>query len=1363
MRFESLTTDDGLPTNQIFALCQDNKGFLWIGTANGLVRYDGYDFKKYTHNQANKKSLSNNYVYTIFEDSFGYLWIGTAGGLNKFNSATQSFTHYTHNSSDQHSISYNIISAIYEDKDRNLWIGTNGGGLNKYDRERQQFIRYQKTSDVTNCLSSNNITSIYGDNSGNLWIGLYGNGIDKYEKASKKFTNYRSSVTDVNSLSSNLVLCVYVDSNDDLWVGTEDKGLNKYNYESNSFIRFLRKPDDPLGLNSSIVFSVIEYNKNNLLIGTGNGLNIFDKEKNQIIKYNYNRYEPEKIFGFSRVIIKDNVGLIWVGTDAQGIKKINPQLNFYHFRNIPDNFENLPHQNVMSICEENDSTIWFGEGGGGLILFNFITEEYAQFTVDLNNKNSISSTAILAVYKDRFGILWIGTIGGGLNRLVPNKKDLSLSSFIIYKNNPDDPKSLSDNNVGSIFEDSYGELWVGTYGGGLNKVINKDGNRNLISFYHYKANPNDTSSITSNHITFIYEDRSRELWIGTSEGLNRYIRDKDNFVRYLNKDENLESFASNYIVSAYEDESNNLWIGTNAGLSKFNRSNGLCRNYSKKDGLPDEMIYRIEEDNKGNLWLSTNYGLSKFNPRTESFKNFNVQDGLQGNEFDTGASFKNKKGQIFFGGMTGLNVFHPDSIRENNHIPNMVITDFQLNNISVSVGLDTIFNRTILNNAIVEATEIELYHYDKVISFEFAALDFQIPKKNKYAYMLEGFDKNWHSTDANRRFVTYTNLDPGDYVFRVKGSNNDGHWNEAGASVRLIILPPWWATTWAYFIYALIIISIVYFTWRLQLKRIRIKHDYEMSKFEAEKLHEVDELKSRFFTNISHEFRTPLTLILGPVKQIVEKLSDGKMKDELSIVHKNANKLLGLVNQLMDISKLESGNMKLRTSLVNFISLVKALTLSFTSYAERKRIILKFNSTENEVIIYIDKDKIEKIITNILSNAFKFTPEGGRIEVTLAKDDKYVNTIISDTGIGIPKAKMSKIFDRFYQVDGSHTREQEGTGIGLALTKELVELHKGKIEVESEESKGTTFTVRIPLGKEHLKTEEIIEKDQEYENEAIKVEFDENIEKKVKQKMDVELLENESLPLLLIVEDNSDVRNYIKDNLKKDYRILEAVDGEDGWNKSVEQIPDLIVSDVMMPKMDGFKLCEKLKTDERTSHIPVILLTAKAAKEDKLEGYETGADDYIMKPFEPDELRARIKNLIEQRKRLHEHFQKKGMFELNHTEITSIDKKFLNKAFELLHQNISDTSFNVEAFGEKMGMSRSVLYKKIVALTGEPPVEFIRRIRLNYAMKLIEKKFGNLSEVALEAGFNNPAYFSECFKKQFGITPSQYQQKITNR
>jgi len=536
-------------------------------------------------------------------------------------------------------------------------------------------------------------------------------------------------------------------------------------------------------------------------------------------------------------------------------------------------------------------------------------------------------------------------------------------------------------------------------------------------------------------------------------------------------------------------------------------------------------------------------------------------------------------------------------------------------------------------------------------------------------------------------------------------------------------------------------------------------------------------IQSNFFTNISHEFRTPLTLILGPVKQMIERTKDQNFKDDLIRVHRNAYRLLELVNQLLDISKIESGNMKLQSIEQNIVPLIKALVLSFSSYAERKRITLQFSCEMDEILVYLDTDKFEKIINNVLSNAFKFTPTDGNIEVTVApKPSSFphlgneklkggsVQIRIADTGIGIPKQKLSKIFDRFYQVDSSHTREQEGTGIGLALTKELIDLHKGKIEVESEEGKGTTVIIEIPLGKDHLKPDEIIDESERQKHDDAKIiehisEFEES---KTETKLDLESLKKESLPLLLIIEDNPDVRKYIKDNLNPEFRIIEANDGEDGWNKSLEHTPDLIVSDVMMPKIDGFKLCEKLKTDERTSHIPIILLTAKAAKQDKLDGYELGADDYIMKPFDTDVLKVRIKNLIQQRERVHQHFKQHGLIELNLAKITPTDRKFLQTFYEIIIKNISDPDFGIDQLVEKINLSRSVLHRKIISLIGEAPGELIRRTRINKAAELIENKFGNLSEIALEVGFSNPAYFSEAFKKQFGVTPSQYQHKFSN-
>ena len=582
---------------------------------------------------------------------------------------------------------------------------------------------------------------------------------------------------------------------------------------------------------------------------------------------------------------------------------------------------------------------------------------------------------------------------------------------------------------------------------------------------------------------------------------------------------------------------------------------------------------------------------------------------------------------------------------------------------------------------------------------------------------------------------------------------------------RISVFTPWWITTWALMVYAITLISIIVFFWNVRMRRIKINNELEKERFKAEKMHEVDEMKSRFFANISHEFRTPLTLIFGPAKDIAENCDDkNKVQQNAGIIKRNASRLYNLVNQLLDLSKLEAGKMSLEASEQNIITLLKGYVLSFSSLAERKKIKLSFDAVEVNLQAYIDKAKLEKIINNLLSNAFKFTPDEGVIDFAVKKLNKYVEIRITDNGIGIEKERLDKIFDRFYQVDGSHTREREGTGIGLSLTKELVELHKGKIEVDSEYGKGTTFKILLPLGKEHLKAEEIVEKGFDDEKEVNIKEADQIPEIEYSKKTnDIDLLIETDKPLLLIVEDNSDVRQYIINHLEDEYRILEAANGDDGLKEAIKQIPDLIISDVMMPKMDGFKLCEKLKTDERTSHIPVILLTAKATDKDKIAGYETGADDYIMKPFDSNVLKVRIKNLIEQRKKLIEQFRKEGFVEFEEKNITSTDKKFLKNVLQIINNHLSNTSFGVEILADEVSMSRRNLDRKLVALTGESPGDLISRVRLTHAARLIIRSFGNISEIALEVGFSNPAYFSKCFSKQFGLLPSEYKTNHLNK
>lgn len=756
----------------------------------------------------------------------------------------------------------------------------------------------------------------------------------------------------------------------------------------------------------------------------------------------------------------------------------------------------------------------------------------------------------------------------------------------------------------------------------------------------------------------------------------------------------------------------------------------------------------MTSDDNGDLWIVTDNYLLRYNSKTNSFRKFGKADGLDMDEFYIHLCCKSTSGKMFFGGNKGIVTFFPDEIKDNPFPPDVVITNLSL------------FNRPKekfeFEKDITELKVVELSYSQNDLHLEFVALHYSYPANNQYKYKLENFDNNWIDAGTQRN-ATYTNLDPGEYEFKVIASNCDGIWNETGTSIKIIINPPIWATTWAYLLYALLTLALIYFFWKLNLRRIKAKHEYEMSKFEAEKLHEVDEMKSRFFANISHEFRTPLTLILGPAKDIIEKSKDNEAKQNAGLIKRSANRLFGLVNQLLDLSKLEAGKMKLETREIDIIPLLKGLVLSFSSLAERKKITLSFNTTEEKINVYLDRDKIEKIINNLLSNAFKFTPEGGKIDFTVTKQTNTLELRISDSGKGIAKDHLDKIFDRFYQIDRSYTREQEGTGIGLALTKELVELHKGKIKVESEEGKGTTFIVRIPLGRDHLKPEEIVGEKTETLVQTPKEDFELVTETtNRKEKTDIDLLLETDKPLLLVVEDNSDVRKYIISHLEENYRIQEAVDGEDGLKEAFNHIPDLIISDVMMPKMDGFELCNKLKTDERTSHIPIIMLTAKATSQDKISGYETGADDYIMKPFDAAELKVRIKNLIEIRRRLQEKFTKADfVIKRGDIKINSLDEKFIGKLMIIIEKHIAEENFTIEEFESEIAMSKSQIYRKLKALTGKSPSRFVRSVRLLKAKKMISEHQATIAEIAYSTGFGSPAYFTRCFKEEFGYSPSE--------
>ncbi len=1277
------------------------------------------------------------------------LWIGTFdGGLNKFDRNTETFVRYVNDEKNQSSISNNKVYAICEDRNSFIWVGT-ANGLNRFDKKSGKFIRYFNNPEDQNSLSSSIISSLIYDNKTNvLWIATKSGGLTKLDISQNKFNRYQPDEKNPYSVSENFINCLFKDASDVLWLGTFGGGLNKFDAKENKFIVY-KKSGGHHYIPTNYVLSVDEDNSGNLLLGTyEDGLIILDPKTNKFISFDHNAGDPESI-GDNMVqdIYKDKRGLIWLATWTSGVNKLITDKKFKHFKHNPSNKNSLSGNGVTAICEDRDGIVWIGTELNGLNRLDLKNGNFTNYIHDPNNKYSITSDGVSDIKEDRDGNLWIVTDGYGFCKF--DKKN---NRFIRYQNNPDDNSSLPLDQVSVLLDDNYGDLLVGTFGAGLLKYDRK---KNTFTKINY--NPDEPDDITAAGIYCLAEDLNGTLWIGTySNGLFIYDRKSGKSKWYYNIPGDAESISDNIISAILIRKDGTVYIGTSNGLNKFDPIKEKFKRITESDGLPNNTIYGILEDDKGNLWISTNKGLSKFNPVKGTFENYNEADGLQSDEFNQWACHKGKSGNLYFGGINGFNVFNPDNINNSDYKPPIILANLLLFNKQVPVGFDPILNRTILNQSLNETEVLELTHEDYVITLEFAAVDFTVPKNINYAYKMEGFDKEWTYVNADKRFATYTNLNPGFYQFKVKSTNCDRVWNEPGRSLAIIINPPWWKTGWAYTAYGILTILLLYSIRTFDLKRQRLRHQLELEHEHAEKLEEVDRMKSRFFANISHEFRTPLTLILGPVEQIIsDNINEGVKKNAI-LIKKNANNMLSLINQLLDISKIDSGKLGLQAAYQNIIPFLKGIVMSFESLATMKSIKLFLNYSKDEVMAYFDREKMETILKNLLSNSFKFTPSGNEISVSLTEiNGSSVEIKVKDTGIGISESELPKIFDRFYQVNSAHTREHGGTGIGLSLVKELVEIHHGLIAVDSKIGEWTEFKIILPLGKEHLTPQEMVSTEDlvlSDNHPADKSEFNSSTHNNNQVK---NLITSKNI--ILIVEDNTDVREFIKDSLGNDYHYEEAENGEEGVKKAFDIIPDLIISDVMMPKMDGNDMTRALKTDQRTSHIPIILLTAKSGQENRIEGLETGADDYLTKPFDAKELHIRIDNLINLRKKLQEIYSadKFAVIAKSKHKLKGIDVQFMERILKVVEEHISEEEFTIENFGNEVGMSRSQMFRKIKALTGKSCSVYLRSVRLAKAKVMLQDREANISEIAYSVGFGSPSYFAHCFKEEFGFAPSE--------
>ncbi len=1339
LRFEQLTIEDGLSNNFVVTILQDRRGYVWFGTANGLNKFDGYTVTTYKWQPGDSTSLPHNGIKAMLVDHEGTLWVGyNANGICKFDYDTEKFICY------QHPVKQLAAAiSLNEDQEGSLWIGSYFG-LYRFDKSTGTFSAENFAPpllpEADSSLTNNLINTIYKDKRGTLWIGsgyglhqmhLQPGGKDQPSQVS--FTHYRHDPARPNSLSNNMVIDILEDHKGVLWVSTEN-GLNAFNPNTDSFSHYYYYPIKATNMGGDLAEDL----QGHLWIAADSGLVRLNKERTEIVEIKHIPEDPYSINKDHMIsLLADRSGTIWVGTMTHGINKANIyQKPFQLYQHHPSLPHSLSLNQVLSITEDKTGTVWIGTYGGGLNRLDRQTNTFTHYRHDPEDPRSLGDDNVSKILEDRHGNLWIATTGGNkpFSRLDPGTGTFESYSEGVYG-------KLGEHGVFTIYEDKEGVLWLGTMLGV------KSWDRNTGKIMHYTHDPNKPDGLSDHWVKMIIEDHQGNLWMGADVGLNKLDRKTGRFTQYKHDSNDDQSIGSDGINCVFQDSQKNLWIGTKgSGLCRFDYVTESFEAFPLKQGLPEYTVYSILEDDAGNLWLGTDKGLSCFSPTQRTFINYDASDGLQSNQFsisyEIGAHAKGRDGTLYFGGINGFNAFDPAKIQPNPYVPPVVITQFKL------------FDKLIPGNH--EAKEIHLAYEENFFSFEFAALNFMNAQKNQYAYRLQGFDNDWIDS-GTRRYASYTNLDPGRYVFQVKASNNDGLWNEQGTSMTIIIHPPWWQTWWAYTLYALLALGAI----------LSIRH-YEMKRFKlrqrAAYLSELDQLKSRFFANISHEFRTPLTLILGPVKQLMDHYPSQQDQEWLSGIQRNAQRLLHLVNQLLDLSKLEAGKLKLEAVKSDIIAFLKARAYAFSSLADHKNIHFSVELPNEKTGAYFDRDKLEKIINNLLSNAFKFTAEGGLVTLKgqlVSQDHKeWIQIQVADSGKGIPAEEITKIFDRFYQVDSSQTREQEGTGIGLALTKELVELHYGTLQVESTPGQGTLFTLLLPLGKEHLKEEEIIQElplpPDEIASDEAKI-HPSAIQSHLPDKYQEEATEQATeKPVVLIVEDHQEVRRFICETIHPHYQVIEAANGKEGMQRAKALLPDLIISDVMMPYMDGYQLCEKIKTDELTSHIPLILLTAKADRQSKLTGLETGADDYLAKPFDAEELLLIVRNHIEERRKMREHYSRQITLQPKAITITSVDEQFLQKVMLVIEAHMDDAAFGVEALSLEVGMSRMQLFRKLKALTDYAPGDFIRFRRLHRAAELLRQGAGNIAEVAFQTGFQDPSYFTKCFQKQFNQTPSEF-------
>lgn len=1305
--FENLGIEDGLGGLDINKILQDRKGFMWFATElSGFCRYDGQEMRMFKYDLDHpEQKYPGKWIEGLFEDKEGFIWL--------------------------------------------TGVDSSDFALFKFDPEKEAVIERYAIGNYT-------LNAHFG-RSGRIWIGHMTEGLlylDKENGVIKSFVDEFAP-----EIRKDYVWQILEDSYGNLWF-TYPNGIYQWVMADSNLIYHPFRKDQGRGLDDRLFNALFEDSRQNLWLGTTGGLFVFDRE---LLTFKKQSISGKALYVHS--LGEDEEGYLWIG-HSDGLYLYHPQDGTG--RQYPTaGVRGALSAGPQTIYRDHQGNMWLGHWNNGIDYWNPHRKKFTFYRSDTNTPDNIAGINVTGLHELKNGQIWVAT--NSLKLFNPEQETFT----------PVGEKAYSG--LWHFTEVQNGQILLTSWFNGL-RLLRPDGQ--IIA--QFQADPTKSGSLPGNAATLAFQDRQGNIWVGVSgEGFYRFQPEHNRFLRYpiihpetktemgswyqtmhqgqtgdlwLGKDYHLIKLAKNFevekvydisTVQIHEDATGIFWIASRNGLYRFDPKTEEQRAWRQKDGLPANGVNSILADEQGGIWLGTDRGLAHFDPNTENFTTFDVFEGLPGYQFNIGASLKTRNGEFYFGLKKGMLRFHPDSIRPNPAIPPVVITDFKIHNSSVPIRgaiNDTVKYISPLEKNIAYKEEVRLNWRQNDISFEFAALNYLNPEKNQYRYRLENYDKEWTLTTAANPVAVYTNLDPGPYTFRVIGSNNDGVWNETGASLFILITPPWWATWWAYGIYGLLILSVLYGVRAYELKR-------KLAHYEAGRLRELDQVKSRLYTNITHEFRTPLSIILGLTGQ-VKKEVEARAVPHLDMIERNGRHLLQLVNQLLDLSKVDSGKFNLNYQQADIINYLKYLIESFHSLAEQKAIQLHFLSDLDSLMMDYDQERLQHIFYNLLSNALKFTPEGGHIYLQVDQlSDLELELKLKDTGVGIPEDQLIKIFDRFYQLDDSDTRRAEGTGIGLALVKELIKLMGGSIVVKSKPGRGTEFIITMPVRRTATinKTMEV----QQFPTDGNTNTLPSILSTPVEG------------PKVLVIEDNQDVQFYIQNCLSISYQIESAFDGAEGIQKAQKIIPDLIVCDVMMPLKDGFEVCATLKQDRKTSHIPIVMLTAKADFQSKLQGLQHGADVYLAKPFQEEELLLHLHNLLLQRERLQQHYLfLSGLNEQPGDEqiYENAETDFVESVKAKIIDHLTDSTFTVSQLSREMTLSQSQLHRKLTALTGYSASKMIRLIRLNHAKKLLHHHSLTIASVAYDSGFNDPDYMSKLFKEEFGMTPTEFRtkQKIWN-